>query len=244
MADQFQTSFIPKKTAETEQRDSFSGAGLSLFIGILTLVISVVLVGGVFAYDAYLNSAAQRKEEQLQQQREAFAPELIREMARLSDKIITAESLLSKHVAVSEIFELLQQTTLKTVRLTSFSFSNTDRGVQVTLQGEGLSFTSVALQADEFSKNPNLSGTVFSGFALNNFGNVAFSATTIVNPNLISYSKGMERRGSASVQEIYNPVVSEEIQGTITVDDGTGNSVGIIENPEDLGTVPPIEELF
>ncbi len=244
MADQFQTSFIPKKTAETEPRESFSGAGLSLFIGILTLVISVVLTGGVYGYDAYLKGAVQRKEEQLQQQREAFAPELIREMARLSDKIAAAEGLLNKHVAVSEIFELLQQTTLKTVRFTSFTFNNTDRGIQVALQGEGLSFTSVALQADEFSRNPNLSGTIFSGFALNNFGNVTFSASTVVNPNLISYSKGMERRGSASVQEIYNPVMPGEAQSTDVVDDTAGNSDGTIENLEDLGTVPPVEELF
>ncbi len=243
MADQFQTSFIPKKSAETEQRESFSGSGLSFFIGILTLVISVVLVGGVFAYDSYLNAAAQRKEGQLQQQREAFAPELIREMARLSDKIVVAEGLLNRHIAVSEIFELLQQTTLKTIRFTSFSFSNTDRGIQVTLQGEGVSFTSVALQADEFSKNPNLSGTVFSGFALNNFGNIAFSATTIVNPNLISYSKGMERRGSASVQEIYTPAVSGESQGTTVTNDGGGNLNITVEN-SNAGTAPPIEELF
>lgn len=212
MAEQFQTSFIPKKTVETQQESSFSGAGLVFFIGLLTFIISLVLAGGVFAYDVYLKNAAVRKEEQLRAQRDAFAPEVIREMSRLSTKISVTEDLLADHVAVSEIFEMLQTITLQTVRFTSFAFNTTDKGVQVTMQGEGLSFTSVALQADEFAKNPNLSNSVFSGFALDNRGNVTFTVTSVVNPQILSYAESTERRGTVLMETFIEPVVPQETE--------------------------------
>lgn len=205
MAEQFQTSFIPKKTADDPKRDNVTGGGFALFIGILAIVASVALVGGVYAYEAYLGNAIERKEEQLRQQRDAFAPEVIREMSRLSSKISVSERLLRDHVAVSEIFQLLQEVTLQTIQFNSFNFGSGQDGVRVTLQGQGLSFTSVALQADEFTKNPNFSDTMFSNFALDNRGNVTFSVTTLVNPKLISYREIAGQRGSAVVEPMVNP---------------------------------------
>ncbi len=209
MAEQFQTSFIPKKAVETKApQGGFSGAGIASFVGILVLVISVALAGGVFAYDIYLNNAVARKEAQLQQQRDAFAPEVIRDMARLSTKISVAENLLTQHIATSEVFNLLQTLTLQTVRFTSFAFSNTEKGIQVTMQGEGLSFTSVALQADEFARNANLTGTVFSSFALNNVGNVTFSVITTINPKIISYPESVTKRGTAVMEVPVQPIAT------------------------------------
>lgn len=208
MAEQFQTSFIPKKVTETEPKKTFSGSGLILFLGILLLVISVILAGGILAYDSYLKGAVVRKREQLQQQREAFAPELIRNMSRLSTKLTVANDLLKNHIAVSQVFQLLQDITLKTVQFNSFLFSNTDKGIQVTMRGLGLSFSSVALQADEFAKNANLSNSVFSGFGLDQQGNVTFSVTTLVHPKLISYSEHVSDGGSASV-DITQPTMPE-----------------------------------
>ncbi len=209
MAEQFQTSFIPKKAVETQApQGGFSGAGIASFIGILSLVVSVALAGGVFAYDIYLNNAITRKEAQLQQQRDAFAPEVIRDMSRLSTKISVSENLLTQHIATSEIFNLLQALTLQTVRFTSFSFSTTEKGIQVTMQGEGLSFTSVALQADEFARNANFTGTVFSSFALNNVGNVTFSVITTVNPKIISYPESVTKRGTAVMDVPVQPVAT------------------------------------
>lgn len=244
MAEQFQTSFIPKKTVETAQEKTFSGSGLVLFVGILTLVISLVLAGGVFAYDSFLKSSVTRKEEQLRQQRDAFAPEVIREMARLSTKLTVAKNLLKEHVAVSEIFALLQNVTLQTVRFSSFSFSEGEQGIQVTMQGEGLSFTSVALQADEFAKNPNLTNSIFSGFSLDNRGNVVFTVTTTVNPSVVSYPESMERRGSASVETLFDPTSVVVPQDTVTTDVGTATGSVEPEVVEDAGGIPPPETVF
>jgi hypothetical protein len=222
MAEQFHTSFIPKKNLDGPRRDNVTGSGFALFVGILATIVSVALVGGVYAYEAYLQSAIGRKEEQLRQQRDAFAPEVIRDMSRLSTKLSVADRLLRDHVAVSEIFNLLQQVTLKTIQFNTFNFGSGQDGVHVTLQGQGLSFSSVALQADEFARNPNFSDTMFSNFALDSRGNVTFSVSTLVNPRLISYREVAGQRSSIVVEPLENlepiqvePITEEVSEGVV-----------------------------
>ncbi|MCR4274966.1 MAG: hypothetical protein NUW02_02875 [Candidatus Campbellbacteria bacterium] len=206
MAEQFQTSFIPKKVVE-QKSNHVSMVGIFLTISIVLLVISLASVGGVLLYEKYLTSSLASKKEDLQQQREAFAPELIRDMARLDRKLATSQQLLKGHVSVTGIFELLQDLTLKTVRFTNLVYSQGDEGIQVTLKGEGQSFTSVALQSDEFGKSSALSEAVFSSFQLNERGNVNFSVTAIVNPSVVSFTERKERGiGAVSVEVVPDTV--------------------------------------
>ncbi len=197
MAEQFQTSFIPKKVVE-EKSSRISGAGILLVFGVVLLVLSLVSVGGVMLYEKYLDSALASKKEDLQQQRAAFAPELIRDMARLDKKLTVGRKLLNEHVAVTGVFELLQELTLKTVRFTHFSYSHNEDGIQIVLKGEGQSFTSVALQSDEFGDSSYLTEAIFSDFQLNERGNVNFSVTANVNKSVVSFLERRER-GAGSV---------------------------------------------
>ena len=199
MAEQFQTSFIPKKSFDDVSAPKVSKTGGILFaLATILLLLSLVSAGGVFAYGRFLESSITNKKEALQKARAAFEPELIRELSHLDMKFKTSEELLTNHIAVSGIFDLLEDITLETVRFTDFSFGLDPKGIRLSMSGTARSFTSVALQSDEFGKNRFISEPLFSGFDLDERGNVTFSVTAIVDPSVVSYVGRVKDGGTAS----------------------------------------------
>lgn len=201
MAQEFQTSFIPKKTFDVGAPPAASSkssiGGLISFIAFLMLLIAVVGSVGVFLYERFLISSIESKKASLEKARAAFEPELIRELSRLDAKLRISQSLLDSHVAPSGILDLLEDLTLQTVRFTNLGYTIGEQGVQLSLQGEALSFSSVALQSDEFGKSRSLMNPVFSGLTLDDRGNVKFTVSVLVDPKVISYRERAARGGTA-----------------------------------------------
>jgi len=199
MAEQFQTSFIPKKSFDVAGEIKSKPGGNILFTAsVILLVLAVLSAGGVFGYKKFLESSIENKREALQRARAAFEPELIRELSHLDTKIATAEGLLEKHIAISGIFDLLQDVTLETVQFTNFGFSIEPEGIRLSMSGVARSFSSVALQSDEFVKNRFISQPVFSNLALNQRGDVTFAASALIDPAAVSYSGRVESGATAS----------------------------------------------
>lgn len=202
MAEQFQTSFIPKKTfdvgAPTKQTPS-SVAGIISFVAVILFVLSAVSAVGVFFYERFLIASIANKQETLERAKSAFEPELIRELSRLDDKFAIGRRLLDEHVAPSGVLDLLEDITLATVRYNSFAYLVDEIGPRITLQGTGRTFSSIALQSDEFARNRSLREPVFSGLDLDERGNVSFSATALIDPVLVSYRERAARGGTALI---------------------------------------------
>ncbi len=216
MAEQFQTSFIPKKTFDIAGEAKSKPRGSILFTAaVIVLVLAVLSAGGVFGYKKFLESSIENKREALQRARSAFEPELIRELSHLDTKIATAEKLLTEHVAISGIFDLLQSATLETVQFTNFGFAVEPEGIRLTMSGVARSFNSVALQSDEFVKNRFISQPVFSNLALNQRGDVTFSASALIDPAAVSYSGRVESGTSASF-DVPTDVAAQETQASTT----------------------------
>ncbi|MEK7606353.1 MAG: hypothetical protein AAB458_02050 [Patescibacteria group bacterium] len=199
MAEQFQTSFIPKKSFDVGPVKPARVTSLFFIISMLLFILSVAAAAGVFGYQKFLESSIVRKKEELQKARAAFEPELIRELSRLDTKLRTAEELLSTHIAVTGIFELLQGVTLETVQFTDFGYALEPLGVRITMSGLARSFASVALQSDEFGKNRFIREPVFSGFSLDDRGDVEFSVTALIDPSVVSYEGRLKDAGTAVI---------------------------------------------
>lgn len=218
MPDQFQqTSFIPKKTYDVgpaPQTKASSLTGILSFAGVTLFVLSIVAAGGVFLYERYLETSLVRKQESLERAKSAFEPELIRELSRLDDKFVIGRQLLNAHIAPSAIFKLIEDITLQSVRFLDFSYAVTEVGVRITMNGEARSFSSVALQSDEFAKNRSLRQPEFSGLGLDARGNVVFQVTAIVDPQLISYRERASRAGGSAFFEI--TPINGEVAGAAT----------------------------
>lgn len=224
MAEQFQTSFIPKKSFDVGPAKPVRGTGIFFTIATLLVVLSLVAAGGTFAYERFLEGSITRKKEELQKARAAFEPELIRELSHLDSKIKTADQLLSTHLAISGIFDLLEETTLETVRFTDFSYAIEPTGIRISLGGVARSFTSVALQSDEFGNSRFIREPLFSGFTLNERGDVEFSVTALVDPAVVSYEGRVKDAGTASFE------VQPSVAGTSVDEEPVATEGVILEN--------------
>jgi hypothetical protein len=120
----------------------------------------------------------------------------IESLVELNSRTNVAKDLLSKHVAVSPIFNFLQQTTLKSVRFTNFSFTSSGKDssgsnrVAVQMSGQARNWETVASQADEFGKidwRKIISEPKISNLSLNADGSVSFLFSAFVSPDFLVY---------------------------------------------------------
>jgi hypothetical protein len=182
------TSFIPKKPLVGEARSG--GGGLLMLLAILIFVISLVAAGGAFAYGKYLDSALADKDASLKKAEGAFDTASIIDLSRLDIRLGQARDLLDSHVAPSGLFTFLSATTLERVQFTSMTLDvGADGSAKLLLQGVADSFSSLALQSDQFSAAKVLRDVVFSGISTDPSGRVVFSVSAGVDPSLLSYAK-------------------------------------------------------
>lgn len=179
-------SFIPKKPLVETRR---VGGGLLLSLALLIFLASLGAAGAVFAYQQYLSATIASKDESLKRTEEAFDPDAIDTLVRTNERITQMRALLERHAAPSAIFALLSDLTLVSVRYTSFDYALEGGVAKISLAGVADSFSSVALQSDQFGASKHLSDVVFSGITINTTGRVDFTVEATVAPSAISYSR-------------------------------------------------------
>lgn len=196
------SSFIPEKPTGGSGRKSRSGSFLSgnilLILAGIIFTVSILGAIGVFLYQQYSDSQLDEVRNQLERARNAFEPELIRELQRLDTRIDVASDLLEGHVALTPFFDELESATLETVQFTDFSFSqNEEDGVRVSMQGAANGYASVALQSDTFGDNENFQNPIFSNFQTDENGDVTFDVIMNLDESLVLYSNTVNQPASA-----------------------------------------------
>lgn len=203
MDPQVSTSFIPKKNLETvSARPGGAGTGLVLLVAILIFIASLIAAGAVFAYEQLLTQSIASKAQSLSLNEKAYDPGVIDELSRVDDRIAQAQMLLKKHIAPSAIFAFLSQQTLEKVQFVSFGYdSNADGSAKLTLGGLADSFSTVALQSDQFGASKILKDVVFSGVSVDQTsGKVSFSVSATIDPSLILYSNALSANPATPIQ--------------------------------------------
>jgi hypothetical protein len=195
MDPQVSTSFIPKKNFDTGSSRSggSGGVGLLVLLSILIFVAALALAGGIFAYQKLLTQSIASKSASLKANEDAYNLTVIQELVRADSRINEAEVLLNKHVAPSEIFSFLSLQTLEKVQFTSFEYSlKADGTTDINLKGLADSFSTIALQSDQFGASKILKDVVFSEVNLDSTtGKVTFSVAATVAPSLILYTNAL-----------------------------------------------------
>lgn len=214
MDPRFQTSFIPKKPVTAPVRGKASEpVSLLTVISTSIFIAAIALTGAAFGYEKILSQDIEENKATLEQAKAAFDPDLIEQIIRLDNRIDSASELLGQHVAVSNLFRLLEENTLKTVRFTSFSFDflGGDK-VTIDMDGEAAGFTSIALQSDKFNSNPIFKNTILEDLKLEETGMVSFNVVTSVDPTSIMYRQ-LFQEAEASVPNASesSPEAVEEI---------------------------------
>ncbi|MDP2651085.1 MAG: hypothetical protein Q8O98_00670 [bacterium] len=208
MDPKFQSSFIPKgpaaaigsevKVSKLKEK-TFLGF-LATLIFVLTLVLSV----GILGYNYYLSYSIGNMTERLEIARATAEHESVNEILRLDARLNIVNDLLSQHAVLSPIFEFLESQTVTTVQFNSFDYSTTEDGVALELTGEARGYAAVALQAEAFQESPHFKNPVFSDLQLDETGNVVFAMSALVDPEIISYKRKLERSATSEFSDEFS----------------------------------------
>ncbi len=228
MEPKFQSSFIPKgpisSTATALPARRTEEKSLLSFLAFIIFAASVLLAMGMFGYKFYLKYRIGKMGADLASFRATLQPETIRELTRLNDRIISTKDLLSKHRALTPLFKFLELSTPKTARLNNFHYSMTGQGLELSLDGEARGYAALALLADVFNKSQYFKDSIFSDLNLNERGDVSFSFKAMVEPNLVSYDREVERIGVPKVLPVGTVATSTASTSTSTATSASTSS--------------------
>ncbi|MEK7461488.1 MAG: hypothetical protein AAB586_00225 [Patescibacteria group bacterium] len=200
MDPKFQSSFIPKGPitsvmSGTSIRQKSRDRGLFYFLSLIVFSVSVLLALGVFGYKFYLKYSIEQMGADLENARLTLQPEVISELTRLDNRIVSSQELIAQHLILSPLFKFLEISTPKTVRFTDFNFLKTPQGLELSILGEARGYATLAFQADVLNKSQYFKNSIFSNLSLNEKGDVIFSLKTILDPALTLYLREAERIG-------------------------------------------------
>jgi hypothetical protein len=189
MAADFQSSFIPKGPVVQQQAFSKKKLGLSGVLVILTLVVSLLGAGGVYAYKSILNTDIQNLETQLVEAEKNLDTKSINEMAQFEKKTKVIDDIIKKHQVISNFLTTLSSSTVSTIQFTEFSYANIKEDeLSVSLHGKAADYSSVALQENVFYQNKYFKTIDFSGLTLADDGKVSFDVKMSVDPQISVYN--------------------------------------------------------
>jgi len=202
MEQNFQTSFIPKKPIIDERATSPRPVGLLTLIAVLLFFTMLISTGVLYFYKVVLTKSITTKENDLILAKDRFEPTKISQLQVLDKRLRASNEILSKHIAISPIFSVLQDITMKTVRYTKFSYdmdSAKSGMVTIKLGGMAIGYRSVALQSDLFTQNKNLIDPVFSNLSLDESGNVIFDLEFSVASSFVDYQEVLKIESTNSI---------------------------------------------
>jgi len=208
METKFQTSFIPKRPLVSDPKiptvhSRTGNASITMVIGSLLFIAS--LGGAVFTIvwkNVLLKSQANYIV-QLKESEKRFNITLIEDLKKVNTKIDVGKKLFTSHLAVSEIFPIMNQLAIESVQFNSFQFSaptNDEDGVKVSIKGTAKDYNSIAFQSDVFgSANKygslkSIKNPIIADLIEGPSGQISFSFTGTLNPQDILYEKSLEAR--------------------------------------------------
>lgn len=202
MPEQFQTSFIPKEAMSGTMAPKKSApkrpVGLLNVVAVLTLVLSLLLWGGVYLSKYYVEEQINQDcvtteggvdercglRESLQKARESLGESALVRIERFDMRLSVANRLLNNHVILEPLFgEVLAPLTLQTIQYQSFNY----RDNIVTIEGVGQSYEDVAVQSRAFASERRIKDFIFYDLDANTRGQVLFSLRMEIDPALLLY---------------------------------------------------------
>lgn len=203
MPEQFQTSFIPKEaitgsSAPKPKSANKRSLGLLNIVAIFSLILSILLAGGVYASKAFLEDEINQPcavveggtdqqcglRESLTKARESLGESVLVRIERLDLRLGVVNRLLRNHIILTALFsEVLEPLTLQTIQYQSFSY----RDNILVLEGTGQSYSDVAVQSRALATEKRIKDFIFYDLDSNSRGQVLFKLRMELDPALLLY---------------------------------------------------------
>ncbi len=210
MEQNFQTSFIPKKPIVEDRDTSKRPIGLLTIFSFFIFFAMIISLGGLYFYKGVITKNIAQMEKDLTVAKNRFEPTKINQLQVLDERLTASTEILSKHIAISPVFQALSEITMKSVRYTKFGYDlgkEGSEGVMIKLSGVATGYRSVALQSDLFAENENLIDPVFSNLSLDDKGNVLFDLAFLVDPSFVDYKQTLRTESNNpnnNIEEVVN----------------------------------------
>lgn len=205
----YTTSFIPKKPVyapKTGKIKSGKGPNFLSLLGLVFFLGSILMAGGVFVWKLQTQATIDSQISDLKKAQAEFDEKTIAAATRLNERIIAVKDLLDNHKAPSEVFSVLENITLETVRFRKLSYvTEEDGSISMMGTGQAIGFESVVLQSDEFGGTGSFRDVIFSEVQSNVEGGiVTFSLDSVLDPDLVLYRKKFSATFGTGDPEIFD----------------------------------------
>lgn len=179
-------SFIPKKVTTKLIYKKDVPIGLIFSIGLL--IVSGLVLGGSYIYKRVIQGNINDLKESIEKAEIVPEESLMNELKNISKKIENTKILLARHKSLGPVFDILKESTLKSVRFLNFNYSiSNDNMPQISMDGEAKSYSSLALQVGSFEENTRVESVSVSNLSLGESGKINFSIDIIINPDVLIY---------------------------------------------------------
>lgn len=241
----FQTSFIPKKplVADTGVQAPVSRPlGILNFLSILAVVIVIALYGGLYIYKNILLKNLNNLHISLKASQESFEKDTIEDLQLFDKRMSVSKQVISGHIILSPLFELLNGLTLPNVQFTKFEQTSSvdGRSFLISMSGIARDYRSIALQAQVLNsdKGKYFKDVVFSNLGLadekDKKGYVKFEISFSVDPTLLSYEKFVLQEGvkKPTVDTLPNTDINNiNLNSSLPVTSADNNSSSTVTTP-------------
>jgi hypothetical protein len=213
------TSFVPRQATSDQRRPRTAGHNLFLVIAMFIFGLSIIAAIGTYAYDRYLTHALQVKAEDLANAQKDVNQDQVENFVRLRDRLTYGQDLLNNHVALSQVFDVLEAQTLASVRFSTLDLTVADdHTAHIDITGTAKNFNALAAQSNAFAAEKGIRRAIFSGIVVNANKTVNFKLTADLDSKLlISQGTGTPPPATLSVPAVApTPVQTAPATSTAT----------------------------
>ena len=214
------TSFVPKQPVKAAARPQRSGGNIFFVISLILLGAALVGSGGVFAYERYLESARNSKDQEVRAAQERINPDTVEDFVRTRNRFTSASQILNSHVAPSQFFDLLEGLTLQSVRFDTLLFTLAeDRSAEIKVEGVARTFNALAAQSAALAGEKRIKSAIFSDITVNDDGTVGFSLVADLDSRLLILDPTRAPNATPSAVTLPEEEVLPEVEESAPVEE-------------------------
>ena len=168
-------SFIPQKEIRSKKKKNFFQINIFLLISIIIFLTTVGASIGVFLWKGLAEQSRDANLAKVERSESDLGINEIVNYLNLSNRLAAVDDILSEHVDVTQVFDVLERYTLTEIVLSNFRFSTQDDRIFVSAEGTAPTYDYVAVQANEYGDQQIFKDLILSEVDQNREGNVSFT---------------------------------------------------------------------